>query len=200
VDFYNQFDMSGTHGLALLDQRHRVSFAAVWTPSTNFGEPLARALFSNWSISLLSQFNAGHPFTGLLNPAANGSFVNDSAALQNTLNSAAGLAGRGPSPNAGLNTLFFPWITEIDLGLQRRFPLTERQSLLFKAQAFNVLNSANFINLNQIEYNPMGQTCGDGKSLNQTCYLLPATGFNTPSSISQPNGPRIFQFALTYSF
>jgi len=200
VDFYNQFDMTDTHGLALLDQRHRVSLALVWTPRTNFRHAVVRGLFSNWSINLLSQFNSGHPFTGLLNPVANGGFLNDSAALQNTLNTAAGLADRGPSPNAGLNTFFLPWITEIDLGLQRRFRITERESLVFKAQVFNLLNSTNFVNVNQFEYNPVGQTCGDGKSVDQTCYLLPAPGFNTPASISQLHGPRIFQFAVTYSF
>ena len=200
VDFYDQFDMGGTHGLALQDQRHRLSVATVWNPRARMSPAMARALLSNWSMSLLSQFNAGHPFTGLLNPAANGGFLNDSAALQNTPNSAAGLGGRGPAPNAGLNTLFFPWITQVDVGLQRSFHLNERQKLTMKAQAFNILNSANFINVNPFEYNPAGETCGDGKSLNQTCYLLPAPGYKTPLSISQPNGPRIFQFALVYGF
>jgi hypothetical protein len=200
VDFYNQFELGGTHSLAILDQRHRLSLAVVWSPRTSFSDTLVRVPFSNWSISLLSQFNSGHPYTGLLNPAANGGFLNDSAALQNTLNTAAGLAGRGPVPNAGLNAFFLPWITEIDLGLQRRFRITERQSFVFKAQAFNLFNSANFVSANQFEYNPVGQTCGDGRSLNQTCYLVPAPGFNTLTSISQPHGPRIFQFSLTYSF
>jgi Carboxypeptidase regulatory-like domain len=200
VDFYNQFDMAGTHGLALQDQRHRLSIAAVWNPRARVSDAMARALLSNWSVSVLSQFNAGHPFTGLLNPAANGGFLNDSAALQSTANTAAGLADRGPAPDAGLNNLFLPWITQVDVGLQRSFHLTERQKLAIKAQAFNLLNSANFINVNPYEYDPAGKTCGDGKSLNQTCYLLPAPRFNSPVSISQPNGPRIFQFAVVYSF
>jgi hypothetical protein len=200
VDFFNQFDLTNTHGLALQDQRQRLSLATVWTSHIGAGEPLERALLSNWSISMLAQFNAGHPFTGLLNPSANGGFLDDSAALQNTLNSAAGIAARGPSPDAGLNVLFAPWITQIDVGLQRKFHLIGRHNVVFKAQAFNVLNHANFINLNPYQYNPVGTTCGDGKSVNQTCYLLPAAGFHTPQSISQPNGPRVFQFAATYSF
>jgi hypothetical protein len=32
MDFNNQFDFSGTHGSSLLDQRHRISFAAVYQP------------------------------------------------------------------------------------------------------------------------------------------------------------------------
>ena len=205
VDFYNQFDLIGTHGLSLQDQRHRLSLALLWAPQTRFKTSVAKALLSDWSLSLLSQFNSGHPYTGLLNPAANGNFLNDSAALQNAANSAAGIAGRGPSPDIGLNAFTGPWITEVDVGLERRFHLTERQTLTFKAQVFNLLNSANYFvqagsGINQFQFNPTGATCGDGKSVNQTCYLVPAAGFKTFESISQPNGPRIMQFALTYSF
>jgi eukaryotic-like serine/threonine-protein kinase len=45
-----------------------------------------------------------------------------------------------------------------------------------------------------------GATLEDGRSKDQTCYLVPAAGFKTFESISQPNGPRITQFSLTYSF
>ena len=205
VDFYNQFDFSNTHGLSLQDQRHRLTFALVWAPQTEFTGSVTRTLLSDWSLSLLSQFNSGHPYTGVLNPAANGSFLNDSAALQNAANSAAGIAGRGPSPDIGLGAFTGPWITEVDLGLERRFHLTERQSLAFKAQAFNLLNSANYSvqfgsGINTFQYNPTGASCGDGKSIDQTCYLVSAAGFKTFESISQPNGPRIMQFSLTYSF
>jgi hypothetical protein len=202
VDFYNQFDLGDARGLSLQDQRHRLSFASVWRPSSNFETPLLRTLLSNWSVSLVSQFNSGHPYTGLLNPSMNGSYLNDSAALQNTPNSAAGLAGRGPAP-AGLNSFTGPWITEIDIGLQRNIRLTERQSIAIKIQGFNILNSANYFvqagaGINQYQYNPTGTTCGNGTSINQTCYLVPAPGFKTLESISQPNGPRIFQLSFTW--
>jgi hypothetical protein len=49
--------------------------------------------------------------------------------------------------------------------------------------------------------------CGDGAvdpiagvPLNQTCDLLPASGFKTLQSINQLNGPRTFQFAFRYRF
>jgi hypothetical protein len=120
VDFYNQFDLSNTHGLALQDQRHRLSVATVWAPQTGFKASAGKILLSNWSISLLSQFNSGHPYTSLLNPSENGGFLNDSAALQTAANSAAGLAGRGPVPSVGLNSFSGPWITEVHMGLQRQ--------------------------------------------------------------------------------
>jgi hypothetical protein len=49
----------------------------------------------------------------------------------------------------------------------------------------------------------MGQNCGDGATLNQTCYLVPNTGvggFSKLQSIGQLNGPRVFQFSFTYQF
>jgi hypothetical protein len=205
VDFYNQFDLANTHGLALQDQRHRLSVALIWSPEIGISNATAKAILSHWSVSLLSQFNSGHPYTGLLNPAANGNYVNDSAALQTAANSAGGIADRGPSPDIGLGAFDGPWITEVDLGLQRKFNIVGRQTLTFKAQAFNLLNTPNYFvqfggGINPYQYNPVGSTCGNGISVNQTCYLVPAAGFKTYQSISQPNGPRIMQFSLTYSF
>jgi hypothetical protein len=77
-----------------------------------------------------------------------------------------------------------------------------------KAQVFNVANHANFYvqngaGINQIQYNPVGPTCGDGMTLNQTCYLMPNVGpgaFQTLESIGQLNGPRVFQFSFGYNF
>ena len=34
MDFNNQFDFSNTHAPSLLDQRHRITFAAVYRPRT----------------------------------------------------------------------------------------------------------------------------------------------------------------------
>lgn len=114
----------------------------------------------------------------------------------------------GPSPVVGLNAFYGPGISEIDAGLERRFHVTERQTIALKAQAFNLLNTSNFFvqngsGINPIQYNPLGPTCGDGATLNQTCYLVPNSGpgnFQTLESIGQLNGPRVFQFAFTYSF
>jgi hypothetical protein len=52
----------------------------------------------------------------------------------------------------------------------------------------------------QQQYNPVGSTCGDGASANQTCFLVPNSGFQTLQSINQLNGPRTFQFAFRYAF
>jgi hypothetical protein len=205
VDFYNQFDLKQTAGLSLLDQRHRLSVALLYAPHVSFENAKARAALANWEVSLLSQFNSGHPYSGLLNPAANGNYLNDTAALQTTANSAAGLAARGLSPGEGINSFTGPWITEIDLGLARHIHITEKFTITLKAQMFNLFNSANYFvqsgsGINQYQYNATGSSCGDGVSLNQVCTLAPAPGFRAYQSVAQTNPPRIAQFSFGYSF
>jgi hypothetical protein len=134
--------------------------------------------------------------------------INNTAALQSTANSALGINAGSPSPFEGLNSFYGPWTQQIDLALSRRFHLTERNSISFQAQVFNVLNHANYYvqngtGVNPIQYRPFGSTCGDGQAVNQTCYLVPNTGpggFGTLQVISALNGPRVFQFALKWSF
>src|SRR5208282_2657382 len=71
MDFNNQFDFSNTHAPSLLDQRHRLTFAAVYRPRL---EQLAtsdtgRKVLSGWTLSSVMEFSSGRPYAGLLSPA-----------------------------------------------------------------------------------------------------------------------------------
>jgi hypothetical protein len=204
VDFFNQFDLKNTHAPSLLDQRHRLSIAAVYAPdASHLRNAMERHLLSDWTISTVMQFNSGRPYTGLLSSAGN--TLNDSSINQSTSNSAVGIAGAGPSPTIGLDSFYGPWIDEIDLGITRSFHITDRQVIQIEAQAFNLFNHANFFvqdgsGISANQYDASGATCGDGASLNQTCYLAPDTNFQKLESINQLNGPRTFQFAFRYNF
>lgn len=224
VDFNNQFDFRNTHGPYLLDQRHRLTFAAFYQPEfgQHLNSPALRGLLSHWTLSAVGQFASGRPYAALLtgactesDPAAcsggvdgegdAGSSVNNSAANQSTANSALGINGSAPSPAVGINSFYGPWTQQVDVSLARRFRLSDRQSLSLQVQAFNVMNHANFYvqngnGVNAQQYQPVGSTCGDGTTLNQTCYLLPNPGFGTLQTINALNGARVFQFALKYSF
>jgi len=242
MDFNNQFDFSNTHTPSLLDQRHRVTLAAVYDPRLQqlTNSPTGRALLSNWRLRTVMEFSSGRPYAGLLSPActttqgnnflvptnnvdvtqspscgilSNGVLVgndnlNDSAFNEDTANTAGGINGAGPSPGIGLNSFYGPWLERIDLGIGRRFSLGEGRDLEFQAQAFNLFNHPNYYvqngdGINQLQYNPFGGNCGDGMSLNQTCYLVPNTGpgnFGTLQEIS-PNGlPRVLQFSARFTF
>jgi hypothetical protein len=221
VDFNNQFDFSSTHSPYLLDQRHRLSIAAVYEPAfaEHLESGLLRGALSDWTVSTVMQFASGRPYAPLIDTtcasdniddgcpddAVQGT-INNTAANQSTANSALGINAGSPSPFSGLNSFYGPWTQQIDLGLARRFKLTERQSLTFQVQAFNLLNHANYYMQNgngvvQTQYEPFGATCGDGQSSTQTCYLVPNTGqFGTPTIINALNGPRVLQFSFKYSF
>src|SRR5487761_528349 len=195
VDFFNQFNLKDTHGPSLLDQRHRLSIAAVYSPdASGISSIMERHLLSDWTLSTVMQFNSGRPYASLLNSACTGiNFVNcngananlnDSAFNESTGNTALGINGLGPSPGIGLDRFYGPSIEEIDLGLARAFHITERQSIQIQAQVFNLFNHPNFYVQNgsgifQTQYDPTGATCGDGASANQTCFLAADPGFKT---------------------
>jgi Carboxypeptidase regulatory-like domain/TonB dependent receptor len=227
MDFNNQFDFSNTHAPSLLDQRQRVTLAAVYQPRLGslIGPGTARTLLSGWMLSSVMEFSSGRPYAGLLGPACttpsnSGSLatlgcqpygndnLNDSAFNQDTANTAGGINGAGPTPGIGLNSFYGPWLERIDVGLGRRFEIREGKELEFQAQAFNLFNHPNYYvqngdGVNQLQYNPFGSNCGDGMSSTQTCYLVPNSGpgnFGTLQEIS-PNGlPRILQFSVRFAF
>ena len=101
-----------------------------------------------------------------------------------------------------------PVTTQVDVGLERAFKIKESQSISLKVQAFNLLNSANYFvyagsGIVQTQYNTSGATCGDGKTLNQTCILTPNNGpggFQTLTAVDQSHPPRILQFSFAYKF
>ncbi len=222
VDFNNQFDFSDTHAPYLLDQRHRLSIAAVYEPNlgANLQSGFLRTALSDWTISTVMQFASGRPYAALIDVACaanplnlDGSCpdgavqnsINNSAALQATANSALGINAGSPSPFTGLDSYYGPWTKQIDLGLTRRFNLTERHAVTLQAQVFNVMNHANYYvqngtGVSYIQYSPFGSNCGDGVSTNQQCYLVPTPGFGALQTINALNGPRVTQFALKWTF
>jgi hypothetical protein len=216
ADFNNQFDFSDSHGPTLLDQRHRLSVAAVYSPdASGLQGDFARHLLSNWTISTVMQFNSGRPYTAVLNSSCTGAnlancggsndTLNDSAINESTGNTATGINGFGSVPGTGFNSFYGPWIDEIDLGITRAFHITERQRIELQAQVFNLFNHPNFFvqasaGIVATQYDPIGPTCGDNLTANQTCFLVPHSGFQTLTSINQLNGPRTFQFAFRYAF
>lgn len=216
VDFNNQFDFSNTTGPSLLDQRHRLSIASIYAPdASHISNAFSRTLLSNWSISTVMAFNSGRPYTATLAAACTGvslatcngsnDTVNNVVANEGTNNTAAGFNGSAPSFTQGIDSFYGPWIEEVDLGIARAFHVTERHIVTFRVQAFNLLNHPNFYvqngsGVNPTQYDPIGSTCGDSHSTTQQCFLTPDPGFGTLTSIGQLNGPRVFQFSLTWSF
>jgi Carboxypeptidase regulatory-like domain/TonB dependent receptor len=171
VDFNNQFDFRNTHSPSLLDQRHRLTIAALYQPFSgrHFNSKLADGLLSNWTMSAVMLFSSGRPYAALLDDACTSSTgdltldnpcdnvgpggpgtgngnqtINDTAANQSTSNSALGINGSGPSPNEGINSFYGPWTQEVDMGLARTFTVGEHKAFTIQAQVFNLANHANY--------------------------------------------------------
>jgi hypothetical protein len=134
--------------------------------------------------------------------------LNDSAFNQDTAATAAGINGAGPTPGIPLNSFYGPWLERIDLGLSRSFKVAESKAVQLQVQAFNLFNHANYYvqngnGVNQLQYNPIGSNCGDGATLNQTCYLVPNSGpgnYGTLQEINPAGLPRSLQFSIRFMF
>jgi len=110
-----------------------------------------------------------------LNPAAFNSTAPVAESRQGTL-------GRNAMAGFGL--------TQVDLSIARKFPITERISLQFRADAFNVLNHPNFTN-------PDGVLVSPFLLLSQSTLN---TGLGGLNPLFQEGGPRSLQLSLKLAF
>jgi hypothetical protein len=113
-----------------------------------------------------------------LNPAA---FDAKTPVAQNR----QGTLGRNAIPGFGL--------TQVDLSVGRKFPITERVNLQFRADAFNLFNHPNFANPGADPSAP--STLLSRQMLNQG--LNQSSGLNP---LFQQGGPRSLQLSLRLAF
>lgn len=175
-----------------------------------FGDsPLLKAIDKDWSLAGVVVARGGFPFNGSVRtlttltggyavsrpdriPGQPVWIANKNAGAGKLLNAAAlvapstlrqGTEGRNDIPGFGL--------TQVDLSLGRTFPLVERASLKFRADAFNVANHPNFANPAAI--------IGYGATYLQSTQMLNnALGGLNP--LFQEGGPRSLQLSLNLSF
>ncbi|MGH9682219.1 MAG: carboxypeptidase regulatory-like domain-containing protein [Candidatus Acidiferrales bacterium] len=92
----------------------------------------------------------------------------------------------GGNGTVGRNSLYGPGQVFWDTSIERRFPITERQSLMFRAEFFNVLNHGN---LYTPTYDLLSPNFND-----------PAAFINSGSSAGDASGGRSIKFWLRYEF
>ena len=126
----------------------------------------------------LELYGAGYPGGKKFNPAAFAS------------------APDGQQGDLGRNVLRGFNASQADVGVQRRFRLTETAGLSFRAEAFNILNHANFGNPNNNLTDPQF-----GRSTQMLANSLGAGGANGGfNPLYQIGGPRSIQLALKVQF
>jgi hypothetical protein len=204
----DQTNFRQAYGPTDFDRTHRAVLSLVYSPSIgrNVQGILRRALI-DWQISGLLVAQSGTPITILddnagtvygnypfenraqlsgLKPSTGGSLY--ARAIGGYLNPAAftsapeALNGTGPSDtdfgNSGVGLVRGPGQRNIDMALERAFPIAEAHSIHMRAEFFNLTNTANFSNPNS--------------------SISSGAAFGVITSTA--NNPRIIQLALKYRF
>jgi hypothetical protein len=176
---------------------------------------LARKILSDWEFAGISVLQSGSPITvldsnaGLVygnfenraertgsNPSTRGSLY--SRVLNGYLDpraftiapEAPGGSGAGDTDfgNGGVGIVRGPGQRNIDMAVDRIFPVTESSSFRFRAEFFNLTNTPQFANPN----NSLDFTVGPNGPAN----LNPSFGMITAAAAN----PRIIQFAMKFLF
>jgi Carboxypeptidase regulatory-like domain/TonB dependent receptor-like, beta-barrel len=191
------------------DVRHSFSGALTYELPSPKVRNRVNAVLRDWLIATVVVARTGFPFNGVVfgtspdpggfvltrpdavageprwiaNPAAPGGKMVNSAAFTIPKTTRQGTEGRNDIAGFGL--------AQADLSLVRSFPIAERVTLQFRADAFNVLNHANFTNPSgAIQFAPLALE--SHQMLNQSL-----SGLNP---LFQEGGPRSLQLSLKLSF
>jgi len=191
------------------DLRHSFSGALVWTSPSWGHSGIVSPLIRDWSLSGIVVARTGFPFNAIvqlpsLDPGGYAYsrpdlvpdqpvWISDPAVGgKKRLNPAAFLVPGTPRQGTeGRNDISGFGLTQLDFSIGRKFLLTERWTLQFRADAFNMLNHPNFTN-------PSGQLALGPTGLQSTQMLNQGLGGLNP--LFQEGGPRSLQLSLKLTF
>jgi Carboxypeptidase regulatory-like domain len=187
----NPYDPGFSRGLCDFDQPFNWRSTLVWSAPSLAGEPaVVRTAFGSWLLSGNFILDSGQPYSVTTNTSDNSFTATD-------LDRADYVPGQPLSVNGRLNYSAFALNSpgtfgdtprngfrsapnyEVDTALMKNFALTERLRLMFRAEAFNIINHPNY-------YGPLNAW----DSAN-------AQNFDT---YQYARDPRQLQFALKLSF
>jgi hypothetical protein len=171
----NPSDPAADYGRASFDVRHsgvlNASYDLPFGGSSRNPEssPWMGKLFGNWQVSAIETLQSGLPFTPQLsyNPSNDGDTRNPVRPSINPTFTGTFIDG-GPNqyfnPNAFIqplpgtygnvarNTLQGPSLVQTDISAAKKFSLSERLHLQFRAEIFNLFNRTNFNTPNPVVY------------------------------------------------
>ena len=162
----NQIFLSQNKGLASLDRRHIFTASAIYELPFGAGKPMAqtgvaKAILGGWQMNGLWTWESGFPLNittsaTSLNAPGNGNRPNVSGPVQIFGNEGPGqkyfdtsVFSAPPSNtfgNVGRNVLHGPHLFNIDFSIFRKFNITERFKLEFRAESYNLSNTPWFDN------------------------------------------------------
>ena len=214
--FVNSYNLHQTRASSNFDQRHLLNISTVYDLPF-FQTGLMHKVLGGWQLSGLLTFQTGTPFSvtngvygdnaGVGNGIGSGSYVDVIGDPRSTpsvkevdgisgpllYNPAAFAAPQGLTfGNAGRNILRNPSRTNVDMGLFKRFALTESKAFEFRAEGFNVFNHTQFSGVYNSAscYAGADNSAGDPSCLAGNSFLHPSGAHN----------PRILQFGMKFLF
>ena len=184
----NQVNPAADYGRSDTDLRHRFVFSPVyeigrigWTEN-----PLARALFSHYTLSSIVQLQSGTPYSALVgnDPNNDGNRANDRL------------------PGTRRNGFTTPAVYQFDARVTRNIPFGESMRLRLMLEAFNIFNRPNVVTVNNTFFN-FAVVSG----VNTLAAPPALTAFGTPRTFSSPASgtttfatPRQLQLAIKFDF
>jgi outer membrane receptor protein involved in Fe transport len=183
----NQINPAGDYGRSDTDLRHRFVFSPVyqWGKIKWTENPVARALFSDYTFSTIMQFQSGLAYSALVSGDPNNDGNRSNDRLPGTLR----------------NQFTSPAVYQFDMRLTRAIRFGEKMRVQLIAEAFNIFNRSNVVLVNNTFFNYSGGTSG--------VLTAPSavTAFGTPRSFSSPASgtttfatPRQVQLAIKFDF
>jgi hypothetical protein len=164
----DSFNLHYSRGLSDYHVPHNFNVTAIWTLPVGKGQPFAGqlprwadTLIGGWDLGLIQILQSGLPFTvsSGLATIANTSRANFSGggSIGQVQREGGGVyyftpaqiaefsyPVAGDGGNSGRNEFHGPALWNIDASLVKRFRLTERQTVTFRWEAYNVLNRTGF--------------------------------------------------------
>jgi hypothetical protein len=204
VPFYFENGDLMDRGPSDFDHRHRFVVSYVWElPAVATGSAFVRTLLHGWQATGIGQYQTGRPFTvnsgrdnsqtGLGADRAKATDVSwerpAEADKRVWFNRAAfAVNDVGTFGTMGKNSLYGPPLYSWDMGVFKRFRITERVSTQFRAEFFNIFNQTNFD----------APTVSGGSNV----ASVTAGGFGsiTRTLPGDAGEPRILQFGLKLEF
>lgn len=181
----NNFDLSGEYGRSDLDIRHRFVLSSVYNTGTfKYSEnKVARALLSDYEVTGIFQAQSGIAYSALISgdPNADGNTSTDRV------------------PGTARNQFSTPAAYILDLRVGRFIRFGERYRISLFAEAFNLLNRANVISVNNTQYTFSSSL---GRFTKTTNFQTPRQFYSGSPSFSLNNSSynREMQLGIRFDF
>jgi hypothetical protein len=229
-NFVDSYNLKANRASSNFDQRHILNFSYIYTlPTLARSGLLTRMTLGGWQWSGITEIQTGDPFSivspvydnaGVANGEGTGAYADIAPGISRKHITGPKLQGGifGPllfNPAAfnlptgltfgdsGRNALHGPRTSNFDMGVFKNFPIREKVTTEFRAEAFNIFNHTEVTGVNNspgcsgangsYAYNFGNSDCVNG---NTTEGILPSA-FLHPSAV---HDPRILQFALKVLF